>query len=173
MITKNQWVSLTYELRNLNDELIEEADEKNPLEFICGQGQTLEYFELNLLGLATGDSFDFKLSPAQAYGEVQEEMIVTLPKEIFNDLDPGELTVGNVIPMQDSMGRHLQGLVQEIDDEQVTVDFNHRLSGVDLHFKGKVLNTRVATDEELEQLHSSKCGGCHSCGSDSGCCHGE
>jgi FKBP-type peptidyl-prolyl cis-trans isomerase SlyD len=171
MITKNQWVSLTYELRDLNNELIEEADEKNPLEFICGQGQTLEYFELNLLGLSAGDSFDFKLPPAQAYGEVQEEMIVTLPRDLFNDLDPGELAVGNLIPMQDSMGRHLQGLVQEIDSEQVTVDFNHRLAGSALHFKGKVLNARTATDEELERLHTSKCGGCHSCGSDSsGCC---
>lgn len=50
MITKNKVVSVSYELRTEPDgELLEAADAQNPLEFICGQGQTLEYFEMNLL----------------------------------------------------------------------------------------------------------------------------
>ncbi|MDR1415569.1 MAG: FKBP-type peptidyl-prolyl cis-trans isomerase [Odoribacteraceae bacterium] len=171
MITKNQWVSITYQLRNPNNELIEEADAALPLEFICGHGQTLEYFEMNLLGLSPGDTFDFKLPAAQAYGDTREEMIVTLPREIFSELPPEELTPGNTIPMQDSLGRHLEGRVREIAGENVEIDFNHRLSGIDLHFSGTVLKTRGATDEELHELQHAKCGGCHSCGSDSGCCH--
>ncbi|MDR2131411.1 MAG: peptidylprolyl isomerase [Odoribacteraceae bacterium] len=171
MITKNQFVSLAYELRDLNNELIEETDEDSPLEFICGHGQTLDYFEMNLLGLNAGDLFDFKIPAAQAYGEVREEMIVELPKEVFHEVQEEDLVVGSVLPMRDSLGRHLQGVIKEMGDDHVTIDFNHRLSGIDLHFKGKVLETRLATVKELEQLHSSKCGGCHSCGSDSGCCH--
>ncbi|MDR0766775.1 MAG: peptidylprolyl isomerase [Odoribacteraceae bacterium] len=171
MITKNHFVSLAYELRDVNNELIEETDEKNPLEFICGQGQMLEYFEMNLLGLNAGDSFDFCLPAARAYGETREEMIVRLPREIFRDMDEEDLAVGNLLPMQDSMGRRLSGTIKEIDNDIVTMDFNHRLSGVDLHFKGRILHTRAATDEELERLGAHACGGCHSCGSDSGCCH--
>ena len=53
--------------------------------------------------------------------------------------------------------------------ENVKMDFNHPLAGKDLYFKGKVLAVRDATDEELEKLHSSKCGGCHGCGSEGGC----
>ena len=54
MITKNKFVTVSYELRTAADaEPIEIADEKTPLEFICGQGQTLEYFEMNLLNSTT------------------------------------------------------------------------------------------------------------------------
>ena len=50
MITKNKFVTVSYELRTEKDgELLETAGTDRPLEFICGQGQTLEYFELNLL----------------------------------------------------------------------------------------------------------------------------
>ena len=38
MITKNKFVTVSYELRTAADaEPMEVADEKNPLEFICGQ----------------------------------------------------------------------------------------------------------------------------------------
>jgi FKBP-type peptidyl-prolyl cis-trans isomerase SlyD len=171
MVTKNQWVSLAYQLLDPASQLIEEADEKNPLQFICGQGQTLEYFELNLLGLNPGDPFDFKLPAAQAYGETRQEMIVALPRDIFQELQPHELTPGNTIPMQDSMGRHLQGNVLQATEQEITLDFNHRLAGTDLHFRGKVLETRPATDQELQNLRAHKCGGCHSCGGDDTCCH--
>ena len=50
MITKNKFVSVSYELRTEKDgEVLEMAGTDKPLEFICGQGQTLDYFEMNLL----------------------------------------------------------------------------------------------------------------------------
>lgn len=45
----------------------------------------------------------------------------------------------------------------------------HPLAGKDLFFKGEILGVRDATDEELEALHSHKCGGCSGCGSEGGC----
>ncbi len=170
MITKNKFVTVSYELRTAADaEPVEIADEKNPLEFICGQGQTLEYFEMNLLNLNTGNSFDFHIPAANAYGEVNEDMIVELPKDIFAEVEAEELVPGNVLPMQDSLGRHLNGTIVSVNDDAVKMDFNHPMAGKDLYFKGKVLAVRDATDEELEHLHSHKCGGCHGCGSDGGC----
>ena len=96
-------------------------------------------------------------------------MIVDLPQEIFKDVEAEEMVVGHVLPMMDSVGRRLQGKILSIGDEEVRIDFNHPLAGKDLFFKGKVLAVRDATDEELESLHSHKCGGCHGCGSDGGC----
>jgi FKBP-type peptidyl-prolyl cis-trans isomerase SlyD len=169
MITKNHRVTLAYELRGPNEDLIEANDEHTPLEFICGHGQTLANFEMNLLGLNAGDPFDFRLPAAQAYGEYQETMIVEVPRDIFQETDQDPLTVGAILPVQDSIGRQLSGAVRKIDDNTVTLDFNHPLSGLDLHFTGKILRVRAATDQELRQL--SKCGGCHSCGNDRDCCH--
>ena len=65
MITKNKMVSVSYELRTeQNGELLEAAGADRPLDFICGQGQTLEYFEMNLLDKNEGDKFDFSIPAA-------------------------------------------------------------------------------------------------------------
>ena len=56
MITKDKFVTVSYELRTEKDgEILETAGADRPLEFICGQGQTLEYFEMNLLDKNEGD----------------------------------------------------------------------------------------------------------------------
>ena len=99
-------------------------------------------------------------------------MIVDLPKDIFKEVEPEDMVVGNTLPMMDSIGRRLEGKIISIGDEDVQIDFNHQLAGKDLYFKGEVLTVRDATDEELEALHSHKCGGCSGCGSheEEGCC---
>lgn len=175
MITKNKFVTVSYELRTDKDgELLETAGADRPLEFICGQGQTLEYFEMNLLDKKEGDKFDFEIPAANAYGEVNEDMVVDLPKDIFQEVAAEDMVVGNVLPMMDSIGRRLQGKIESIGEEEVRVNFNHPLAGKKLFFKGEILGVRDATDEELEALHSHKCGGCSGCGSHDngcGCCH--
>ena len=77
------------------------------------------------------------------------------------------MKVGNTLPMMDSLGRRLEGKIEEIGEEEVRMNFNHPLAGKTLFFKGEIVGVRDATDEELEALHSHKCGGCHGCGSDS------
>jgi len=152
MITKNKMVSVSYELRTeQNGELLEAAGADRPLDFICGQGQTLEYFEMNLLDKNEGDKFDFSIPAAHAYGLVNEDMIVDLPQEIFKDVEAEEMVVGHVLPMMDSVGRRLQGKILSIGDEEVRIDFNHPLAGKDLFFKGEILGVRDATDEELKE----------------------
>lgn len=170
MITKNKFVTVSYELRTEeNGELLETAGADQPLEFIYGQGQTLEYFEMNLLEKDKGDKFDFKIPAANAYGEINEDMIVDLPKDIFKEVEEQDMVVGNVLPMMDSMGRRLRGQIEAIGEEEVRVNFNHPMAGKDLYFKGEVLGVRDATEEEIEALHAHKCGGCSGCGSDSSC----
>lgn len=170
MITKNKVVSLSYELRTEPDgDILETADAGHPLEFICGQGQTLEYFEMNLLDKRARDKFDFKIPAANAYGEMNEDMVVDLPKDIFKEVQAEDMAVGNTLPMMDSIGRRLEGKIVSIGEEEVRIDFNHQLAGKDLYFKGEVLSVRDATDEELEALKSHKCGGCSGCGSEGEC----
>lgn len=170
MITKNKHVSVTYELRTEKDSApLETAGTDRPLEFICGQGQTLEYFEMNLLEKNEGDRFDFKIPAANAYGTFDEDLVVDLPKEVFKDVEPAQMVVGNTLPMMDSIGRRLQGKIEAIAADEVRINFNHPLAGKDLYFKGEIIAVRDATDEELEALHSHKCGGCSGCSSDGGC----
>ena len=170
MITKDKFVTVSYELRTEKDgEILETAGADRPLEFICGQGQTLEYFEMNLLDKNEGDKFEFRIPAANAYGEFNNDMIVDLPKDIFKEVDAGDMVVGNVLPMMDSIGRRLQGRILSIGEEEVQIDFNHPMAGKDFYFRGEVLGVRDATEEEIEALHVHKCGGCSGCGSEGGC----
>lgn len=155
-IQENKVVSLTYELR-VNDEeseVVEKVEEKSPLTFLFGHGNLIPDFEANISGLKEGDHFDFKLDPEQAYGEVSDEAVVDLPKNIFEidgKIDENLLQVGNNIPMQDSSGNKLNGVVLEVADESVKMDFNHPLAGETLIFKGKIQEIRDASNEELEK----------------------
>lgn len=166
MITKNKVVSVSYELRTQADgEIIERAGTENPLTFVCGYDQTIPQFEMNLLGLKEGDKFDFSLTADNAYGPRNEEMVVDLPLNLFEQVEEEMLKVGSVLPMQDSLGRKLQGEIKEIKEESLTMDFNHPLAGQELFFKGEVTNVRDANDEELENLNSGCGGSCSSCSS--------
>ncbi len=168
MIKKNKVVSLTYELR-VNDEegeIVEKVEKNSPLTFLYGRGNLLPDFEENLKGLDKGDEFSFKLEPEKAYGEASEEAVVDLPKNIFEvdgKIDPKLLEVGNNIPMQDNSGNRLNGVVVEVDEETVKMDFNHPLAGDTLFFKGEVTELRNATEEEVNHGHVHE-GGNHPCG---------
>ncbi|MEX0965607.1 MAG: FKBP-type peptidyl-prolyl cis-trans isomerase [Bacteroidia bacterium] len=162
-ISNEKVVSLWYEL-HLNDEkgeLVEKVEPENPFTFLYGAGNLVPKFEDELKGLKEGDAFDFPLNSDEAYGPVKEEAIVDLPREIFS-LDgkqPEEvIKEGDVVPMQDEAGNKLQGRVLELG-ESIKMDFNHPLAGQDLYFKGKVLEVREASQEELEHKHAHGPGG--------------
>ncbi|MCP4553305.1 MAG: peptidylprolyl isomerase [Bacteroidetes bacterium] len=157
-ISKNEVVSMTYELR-LNDEngkSVQRVEKENPFVYLFGVGGLLPVFEKNLEGLAVADKFTFILSAEEAYGHHSKEAIVDLDKKIFEvegKLDEELLVVGKVIPMQNEQGHHLNGKLLKIADEKLTLDFNHPLAGQNLHFQGEILDVRVATKEELDHGH--------------------
>ncbi len=159
-IDKNKVVTLTYELRILDEKgeqnLIETANEEQPMVFIYGMSGLPDQFEENLGKLSTGDNFDFKLDTEDGYGEYNEEAVVDLPKNVFEvegSVPENMLEEGNYIPMADSEGNQLQGRVVEVTDDTVKMDFNHPLAGKELYFKGKVENVREATKEEIDHGH--------------------
>jgi FKBP-type peptidyl-prolyl cis-trans isomerase SlyD len=168
-IEKNKMVSLIYELRESNSEgrVIESLTEERPLKFIYGTGRLLPEFENNIDMLSSGDPFSFSLSSENAYGDRREEMIVNVPLSVFETdgkLNEDICRIGNEVPMMDGDGNQLNGIINEITEEHVRMDFNHPMAGVDLFFTGKVVDVREATEQDLSATMNS----CSSCGS-----HGE
>jgi len=171
-IEKNKVVSLSYTL-TVDGDVMETVNADKPLYFIFGTGYLLPKFEENVAGKTIGDTFDFILSPKEGYGEIDPNAIIELPKDIFmvnGKIEEGLLTAGNVLPMQDSDGNKLQGVIDEVKSDVVVMNFNHPLAGATLNFKGKVEALRDAeTHELLEGLYGEKkksdCGcSCSDCG---------
>jgi len=172
-IEKDKFVSLVYELRENdgNGRIIEALEETKPMSFIFGSGRLLPYFEENLTALSGGDKFNFLLDSENAYGSRREDMIINVPRSIFETdgkLDENICQVGNEVPMMDRDGHRINGVINEISDTYIRMDFNHPMAGVNLHFSGKILDVRDATPEEIAGLNHS-CSSCGSHDSESGC----
>lgn len=167
-INKNTVVTVNYHLSShVNDEapeLVEQTTKENPFVFMFGVGQLLPDFEKNLLDKTVGDKFDFKVTPENGYGIVDEEMIAKIPKEAFNvdgKFDEERVKEGEELMMNDADGNQLMGFVAEIGDDYVVMDFNHPLADHNLHFVGEVMEVRAATEEEIAHGHVHGPGGHH------------
>jgi len=160
-------VSVTYELRfgDKDGEIVEVADKNSPLTFPYGSGLLLPAFENALSDKNVGDMFEISMTPETGYGEINNQMIVSMPISTFiidGKIDDDMVKVGNTLPMMANDGNMIPGKVIAIENEQVIMDFNHPLAGKNLFFIGEVIEVRDATEEELN----------HSCGDDD-CCGDE
>jgi len=158
MIAKENVVSLHYRLKkgNKDGELVEETFGKQPMVFIYGVGSMIPKFEEEIKGKDKGDTAEFGIPAAEAYGLRDDKGIVTLPINIFKvdgKLDMEMLKVDNVLPMQDNEGNRMEGIVLEVTDSEITMDFNHPLAGEDLYFEVEIDSIREATAEELAHGH--------------------
>ena len=159
-ISNEKVVSLVYQLHvdDKNGDIVETVQEDRPFVFLYGAGNMLPKFEENLNGLKAGDKFDFKITCDDAYGQASEDAVVELPKNIFEiegKVEEGLLEIGNVIPMQSQDGQKLNGVVIEVTDANVTMDFNHPLAGDDLYFSGHIIDIREATADELDMGYAA------------------
>ena len=177
-IGQNKVVEFCYELE-VDGQVVDHTTKEKPLDYIHGTGSLLPKLEAHIEGMEPGDRFDVTLSPADGYGEVDPSRIIDLPKaafEVNGEVREDLLVPGNTIPMMNSMGGVIPGVVLEVSEDSVKMDLNHQMAGKTLHFTGEVLTVREATEKELteglhgEYVHTCGCGGCH--GHDGGECGG-
>ena len=158
VIEQNSVVSVNYTLcEKASGKQVEQTSKEHPFQFIFGTGGLLEDFENNLRGKKVGDTFDFFIEHSRGYGKRDEQHVVQIPLEAFQDedgkFDHENVKVDVTLPMQDNEGNRLYGKVIDINTEHVKMDFNHPLAGTDLHFTGEVLEIRAATADELAHGH--------------------
>ena len=177
---QNMVVEFCYELE-VDGQVVDHTTKERPLDYIHGTGSLLPKLEAHIEGMEPGSSFDVTLAPADAYGEIDPSRIIDLPKaafEVNGEVREDLLVPGNTIPMMNSMGGVIPGVVLEVTEDSVKMDLNHQMAGKTLHFTGEILTVREATEKELteglhgEYVHSCGCGGCHGHDGDCGGCGG-
>lgn len=181
-ISENKVVVMTYQLE-VEGKIVDKADENAPLDYIQGTHMLIPKLEATVEGKESGENFECTIAPEEGYGEYDLKKVFDIPKESFminGEIREDLLEVGRFIPMLNSAGEVCQGMIVEIKDKDVTMDFNPPMAGKTMHFTGKILEVRDATEKELKEgLHgeflpeeecSCGCGGHHHHG-DGGCCH--
>ncbi|MDR2342586.1 MAG: peptidylprolyl isomerase [Campylobacteraceae bacterium] len=158
---ENQVVSMFYELKDANGNLLDSNMDSTPLSFIMGKNQIITGLEREIANMNQGDTSHIAVKAADAYGEYNKNAIQIVPIEQFAGL---ELTNGMTLYGQGEDGNTVQVIVKEFNDKEVTIDFNHPLAGKDLYFDVEIAEVRDATEDELlngyiEGSHSCSCGG--------------
>jgi len=155
---ENQVVSMFYELKDAQGNLLDSNMDSTPLSFIMGKNQIIPGLERKIATMEQGESADVAIKPSEAYGEYNAEAKQVLPVEQFAGL---QLEVGMTLYGQGEEGQTVQVVVKEFNDTTVTIDFNHPLAGKELHFKVEIAEIREATEDELANGYVA---GAHSCG---------
>jgi len=149
--SKDNVVSIRYTL-HVENELIDQGE----LDYLHGHRNIVAGLEEALEGKVVGDRVLVSVPPEKGYGFYDPKAVQVIDRAAFPA--DAELVEGAMFYAEDSQGNPMPFTVLNVDDREVTIDFNHALAGETLHFDVTVTDVRPATPEELEQgrLHSAR-----------------
>ncbi|ALM51872.1 peptidylprolyl isomerase [Halomonas huangheensis] len=149
-IAQNSVVAFHYTLTNDAGEVLDSSEGREPLTYLHGAGNIIPGLEKELEGKTTGDKLTANVSPAEGYGEVQEQLVQEVPRDAFQGVE--SIESGMQFQAQ-TQGGPLMVTVTKVEGDTVTVDGNHPLAGQNLNFDVEVTEVREASQEEIEHGH--------------------
>jgi len=153
-ITKDKVASIHYTLRDGDGNILDTSSGREPLTYLQGAGNLILGMEEGLEGKARGDKFILKISPDKGYGVKDDTLVQKVPRSAF-----GTQKIEKGMQFQTNQGQVVT--VTETGLENITVDANHPLAGVELHFDVEITEVRNATPEEISHGHVHGAGGHH------------
>ncbi|MFA5922494.1 MAG: peptidylprolyl isomerase [Methylococcaceae bacterium] len=156
-VADNMAVSIHYTLTNDDGEVLDSSIGDEALVYLHGGGNIIPGLEKALHGKVAGDKFNVRIAPEDAYGELMEEMVQVISRDMFEGID--NIEVGMQFHADVSSGSGVVTVVN-IEDDDITIDGNHPLAGLALTFDVEVIDVRAATEEEAAHGHIHGAG-CH------------
>ncbi|MBT7564358.1 peptidylprolyl isomerase [Porticoccaceae bacterium] len=129
-------VTLHFSLVLEDGHIIDSNFESEPATFSVGDGNLLPGFESTLMGLVNGDEREFTIPPEQAFGQHNPQNVQAVERGNF---DQEELELGAMFSFQNGDGE-LPGVIVDVDDNEVVIDFNHPLAGKNIIFQVKIID---------------------------------
>lgn len=150
-------VTFHYTLRDPAGHVIDTSAGGEPVVYLEGAGQIIDGLDVQLRSTGAGVKTRVQVAAAQAYGErdpaqVQRVKRALLPIE-------GELRVGETFQAGEDRYAPVVRVIA-LEGEEVLLDANHPLAGVDLTFDVEIIAVRAPTAEELRHGHAHGAGGC-------------
>lgn len=137
-IKKGDTVKVHYTGKLTNGEVFDSSREREPLEFTLGKGQLIPGFEAAVEGKEGGDKVTVTVSPAEAYGEKDPDLVFEVPRAQVPDNIP--LEPGTPLHLSNDKGQQMDVTISEVGPDTVTLDGNHPLAGKDLVFEIDILD---------------------------------
>ncbi|MBK7129978.1 MAG: peptidylprolyl isomerase [Crocinitomicaceae bacterium] len=157
-IAKHSVVTMHYTLKNQEGQILDSSEGRQPLVYLHGVGGLIPGLESELNEKTQGDKVKAIIAPADAYGEVRNELYYVVSKSGFQGDE--DLFEGMQVQLDTEQGPAI-GIVEKIAGEEVTLNLNHPLAGVTLYFDVEVMGVREASQEEISHGHVHGEGGHH------------
>lgn len=143
VVKKGDTIKIHYH-GTLNDgSIFDSSKQREPLEFEVGSGMVIPGFDEGVMNMKVGDVKTINIPFAEAYGPVQDEMIIDFPRNQFpEDMQP---EAGMQLQMSDKSGQNFPVVVVSANDEIVKLDANHPLAGKDLTFELELMDISSAS----------------------------
>ena len=151
MIGDNSVVSMHYKLTDNDGNVIDSSEGTEPLTYLHGAGNIIPSLEKALVGKVVNDSLTVMVQPSDGYGEVMQELIQTIDKAAFQGVET--LEAGMSFEAQSPDGSSKRIVVKKVESDQITINTNHPLAGVELNFDVNIVSVREATEEEKAHGH--------------------
>ncbi len=152
-VEKNSVVTLEFTVFDMEtDEVLEETSDMGPFFYIHGTESFIDKIEEALDGEEIGYECAVELTPEDAYGEIDPELIEEISKTEF-EAEFDDIYEGMEFEADMDDGSVANYVIKFIEDDVVTIDGNHPFAGKSLRFEIKIAGIRPATDEELKQGH--------------------
>lgn len=160
-------VSFHYTLRDPSGRVLDSSAGNAPITYIEGSGQIIEGLDAQLRTANAGEKPRVVVPAKDAYGERDPQQVQRVRRELLPV--EGQLNIGDQFQTGPSPADPVV-TVAGIEGDDVLLDANHPLAGVELTFDVEVVTAREATPEDLAQRHSHG-GGEGGCGEGCGCGH--
>lgn len=151
LIGDNVVASIHYTLTDNGGDVLDSSEGAEPLAYLHGAGNIIPGLENALVGKTAGANLQVNIAPGDAYGELQPELIQVVPREAFQGVD--EIEPGMAFEAQDPQGQSRRIVVKSVADNEITIDANHPLAGMELNFDVQVVDVREASEEEIAHGH--------------------
>lgn len=137
-VQPGSFVTLHYRLVGPDgDDLINTFSDR-PATLSLGTGELAPAIEARLLGLPEGARDSFELAPGEAFGERNPDLVQRVSLGLLREHGDAEATydVGDVVQFDRPGGEgSYAGVVREVGDETLVLDFNHPLAGRPVTFE--------------------------------------
>ncbi|MBU8872017.1 MAG: peptidylprolyl isomerase [Gemmatimonadales bacterium] len=132
MIEAGKTVKVHYKGTLEDGTVFDSSEGRDPIEFEIGTGTVIPGFEAAITAMEAGETQNVDIPCAEAYGEMNEDMVGMIPRASLPDeIEP---EVDMVLSMQSPEGDMPVRIIAMTDDE-LTLDANHPLAGKNLSFE--------------------------------------
>jgi FKBP-type peptidyl-prolyl cis-trans isomerase SlyD len=144
-------IGFHYTLTDKTGTVLDSSIGDEPLFFLENTQQIIPGLERVIALMNVGDKKKIEVAAADAYGDVNPELLVKVKKTQFPP--DAQLTVGDQFQVNNDAHSPVFTIMQ-IDSDEVTVDGNHPMAGKDLFFDVEIVGIRPATAEEQSHGHA-------------------